>query len=134
MAAESQAVDAASAVWWRDPRYRAWFFQIVALAAVVGIGWYLVGNTVENMEKRGIASGFSFLETTAGFGIIQALIPYAETSSYFIALIVSLLNTILIAFVGVILATILGFTIGVARLSIRAIQNSICLMRGCDGG
>ena len=117
MAAESHAADATSAVWWRDPRYRAWIFQVVALAAVLGIGWYLVSNTVENMEKRGIASGFDFLETTAGFGIIQTLIPYAETSSYFVALVVGFLNTILIAFVGVILATMIGFTIGIARLS-----------------
>ncbi|MHA1537712.1 MAG: amino acid ABC transporter permease [Alphaproteobacteria bacterium] len=117
MTAESLSAAATSAVWWRDPRYRSWIFQALALALVVGIGWYLIGNTVDNMEKRGIASGFGFLETTAGFGIIQALIPYAETSSYFVALIVSLLNTILIAFVGVIFATMLGFTIGVARLS-----------------
>ena len=117
MAAESHAADATSAVWWRDPRYRAWIFQVVALAAVLGIGWYLVSNTVENMEKRGIASGFDFLETTAGFGIIQTLIPYAETSSYFVALVVGFLNTILIAFVGVVLATMIGFTIGIARLS-----------------
>ena len=119
MTAESLATapTAAAAVWWRDPRYRALIFQAFALALVVGIGWYLVSNVVENMDKRGIASGFGFLETTAGFGIIQALIPYSETSSYFVALIVSLLNTILIAFVGVVFATMLGFTIGVARLS-----------------
>ncbi len=117
MTADSHAVASSSAVWWRDPRYRALIFQALALALVVGIGWYLVSNTIDNMEKRGIASGFSFLETTAGFGIIQALIPYSETSSYFIALVVSFLNTILIAFVGVILATLLGFTMGIARLS-----------------
>ena len=117
MTADSQAMEAARAVWWRDPRIRAWIFQVLALVLVVAIGWYLVSNTVDNMEKRGIASGFSFLETTAGFGIIQTLIPYAETSSYFIALVVGFLNTILIAFVGVVLATMLGFTIGIARLS-----------------
>ncbi len=117
MTADSQAAASARAVWWRDPRYRAWIFQALALAMVVGIGWYLIGNTVENMERRGIASGFDFLDTTAGFGIIQTLIPYSETSSYFIALVVGFLNTILVAFVGVILATLLGFTIGIARLS-----------------
>ncbi|MHA1565981.1 MAG: amino acid ABC transporter permease [Alphaproteobacteria bacterium] len=115
--ADSHAGEAARAVWWRDPRYRAWIFQVLALILVVGIGWYLVSNTVDNMEKRGIASGFDFLETTAGFGIIQTLIPYAETSSYFVALVVGFLNTILIAFVGVVLATMIGFSIGIARLS-----------------
>ena len=117
MTAEPRASASARAVWWRDPRYRAWIFQALALVGVVGIGWYLIGNVVENMATRGIASGFGFLGTTAGFGIIQTLIPYAETSSYFVALVVGFLNTILIAFIGVILATLLGFTIGIARLS-----------------
>jgi general L-amino acid transport system permease protein len=104
-------------VWYRDPRIRALIFQALALVAVIWVGWYLASNTIENMARQGTATGFGFLENTAGFSIIQKLIPYSETSSYGIALIVSLLNTILIAFVGVLLATMLGFVIGVARLS-----------------
>jgi len=117
MTAGSLAAKPASAVWYRDPFIRSIFFQVVALAGVIWVGWYLASNTIANMERQNIASGFGFLETTAGFGIIQKLIPYSETSSYGTALIVSLLNTILIAFVGIILATMLGFIIGVARLS-----------------
>ena len=117
MTAGSVAAAPASAVWYRDPRIRSLIFQAVALVLVIYVGWYLASNTVENMARQGIASGFSFLENTAGFAIIQSLIPYSETSSYGIALLVSLLNTILIAFVGVLLATMLGFIVGVARLS-----------------
>ena len=117
MTAGSLATTPASAVWYRDPRIRSLIFQALALILVVWVGWYLAHNTVQNMARQGIASGFGFLETTAGFAIIQSLIPYSETSSYGVALIVSLLNTILLAFAGVALATMLGFIIGVARLS-----------------
>jgi len=117
MTAGSVAAAPASAVWYRDPRIRSLIFQAVALVLVIYVGWYLASNTVENMARQGIASGFGFLENTAGFAIIQSLIPYSETSSYGIALLVSLLNTILIAFVGILLATMLGFIVGVARLS-----------------
>ena len=117
MTAGSVAVAPASAVWYRDPRIRSLIFQAVALVLVIWVGWYLAHNTVQNMARQGIASGFDFLGTTAGFAIIQSLIPYSETSSYGIALVVSLLNTILIAVVGIIFATMLGFIIGVARLS-----------------
>jgi len=117
MTADSLATAPASAVWYRDPRIRAMIFQVAALVLVVWVGWYLAHNTVTNMERQGIASGFGFLASTAGFAIVQALIPYSETSSYGIALIVSLLNTILLAFAGIVLATTLGFIVGVARLS-----------------
>lgn len=117
MSAPADSLAPAKAVIWNDPRYRALFYQAVALTLVVGIGWYITDNTISNLAKRGIASGFSFLENTAGFGIIQSLISYSETSSYGIAFVVSLLNTILIAAVGVFFATLLGFSIGVARLS-----------------
>jgi general L-amino acid transport system permease protein len=117
MTAGSLATAPASAVWYRDPRIRSLIFQALALVLVIWVGWYLAHNTVQNMARQGIASGFGFLETTAGFAIIQTLIPYSETSSYGVALIVSLLNTILLAFAGVALATMLGFIVGVARLS-----------------
>ena len=101
-----------------DPQVRAIFYQVIALVAVVWVGWSIWDNTVTNMEKRGIASGFEFLETTAGFGIIQtAGIEYSEESTYGKAFVVSLVNTIIIAFTGIIAATILGFLLGVARLS-----------------
>ncbi|MGQ0674946.1 MAG: amino acid ABC transporter permease [Rhodospirillales bacterium] len=102
---------------WLDARYRAIFFQIALLILVVGFGAYIFNNTYRNLEIRGIASGFGFLGTTAGFDIIMYLVPYSRESSYGQALVVGLLNTLVVAAIGVVLATIVGFTMGVARLS-----------------
>ena len=75
-------------------------------------------NAIENLQRAHIASGFGFLSTTAGFDISQAFIPYgAATSTYGDAFIVGLLNTLLVAAIGIVLATILGFIVGIARLS-----------------
>ncbi|WP_130887541.1 amino acid ABC transporter permease, partial [Pseudomonas sp. Sample_21] len=100
-----------------DPRVRAWLFQIITVVAVVSLGWYLFDNTQTNLQHRGITSGFSFLERSAGFGIAQTLIDYTEADSYARVFVIGLLNTLLVTFIGVILATILGFIVGVARLS-----------------
>ncbi len=77
----------------------------------------IVNNTTANMQKAGLASGFDFLESTAGFSIIQALVPYSESSTYGQAFMVSLVNTLLVAVIGCLLATILGFLVGIGRLS-----------------
>ena len=102
---------------WNDPVYRALFFQAVVLFGVLGLGYILVSNTLSNLERQGIASGFGFLKSTAGFSILMTLVEYSEEDSYFWAFIVSLLNTLLVAGIGIFFATILGFLVGVARLS-----------------
>ncbi len=107
----------AKAVFWNDPQVRAIFFQILVLGAVIGAGAYLVNNTIANLERQGIASGFDFLGRTAGFSISMTLIEYSEENSYARAFLVSLINTLLVAFIGVIFATIIGFIVGIARLS-----------------
>ncbi|MFP3518780.1 ABC transporter permease subunit, partial [Pseudomonas sp. SIMBA_077] len=96
---------------------RAWVFQIITVALVVFVGWYLFNNTQTNLQHRGITSGFDFLERSAGFGIAQHLIDYTESDSYARVFFIGLLNTLLVSLIGVVLATILGFVIGVARLS-----------------
>ncbi|MGF0335968.1 amino acid ABC transporter permease [Ectopseudomonas toyotomiensis] len=100
-----------------DPQVRAWAFQIIAVIAVVALGWFLFQNTQANLEKRGIISGFAFLNNSAGFGIAQHLIDYTESDSYARVFLVGLLNTLLVSFIGIVLASILGFLLGVARLS-----------------
>ncbi|MBH3340962.1 amino acid ABC transporter permease [Pseudomonas mendocina] len=100
-----------------DPQVRAWAFQIIAVVAVVALGWFLFQNTQANLEKRGIISGFAFLNNSAGFGIAQHLIDYTESNSYGRVFVVGLLNTLLVSFIGIVLASILGFVLGVARLS-----------------
>ena len=102
---------------WNDPTYRALFFQALVLGGVISLGYFLVSNTLVNLERQGIASGFGFLKGTAGFSILMTLIDYSEEDSYFWAFIVSLLNTLLVAGIGIFFATILGFFIGVCRLS-----------------
>ena len=102
---------------WNDPRARALIVQAVVLVAVILLGLYLVNNTLDNMKARGIASGFSFLDKTAGFSIATHLIDYEEANTYGRAFVVGLLNTLLVSAIGIVLATALGFTIGVARLS-----------------
>lgn len=102
---------------WYDPRVRSLFFQAIAIALVFWGGWVLVDNTLSNMESRGISTGFGFLNKTAVFGIIMNLVPYDATMSYGRTFWVGLTNTLLVSAMGVVTATILGFIIGVARLS-----------------
>lgn len=100
-----------------DPRVRSLVSQVLLIVVVGWLVYAMVSNTIINLERQNIASGFGFLNTTAGFGIIQSMIPYAEDSSYGQAFLVSLLNTILVAAIGIVLTTILGFIVGIARLS-----------------
>lgn len=100
-----------------DPKVRGWVFQVLAIAAVVAIGWYLFHNTQSNLAQRGITSGFDFLDRSAGFGILQSLVPYTESDTYGRVFLVGLLNTLLVAVLGVVLATVIGFVVGIARLS-----------------
>ena len=102
---------------WTDPQLRAWLFQILAVASVIAFGWYLFDNTQQNLAQRGIVSGFGFLDNNAGFGIAQHLIDYNESNSYGRVFIVGLLNTLLVSVIGILFATVLGFLLGVARLS-----------------
>lgn len=102
---------------WNDPRFRAWFFQALALGIVGAFFWFIASNLVENLSRLNVASGFGFLQHTAGFGISQTLIEYSEASTYGRAFLVALLNTLLVAVLGIILTSILGFLIGIARLS-----------------
>jgi general L-amino acid transport system permease protein len=91
--------------------------QLVTLALVVaGIGW-LIANVADNLDRQNIASGFGFLNERAGFGISQTLIDYDEDDSYRQVLIIGLLNTLLVSALGIIFASVLGFLLGVGRLS-----------------
>ena len=103
---------------WSDPRFRNIVWQAVVLAIVVAIVWYLVRNTRHNLAARNIATGFGFLGSTSGIPIGEQLIPYTSgASTYARALLEGILNTLKVAVVGVVLATILGTLIGVGRLS-----------------
>ncbi|MCW5202267.1 amino acid ABC transporter permease [Desulfobulbus sp. US1] len=103
--------------WWNQGRNRVLLFQVLLILGTV-LFFFLIGaNALSNLEKQGITSGFSFLSQKAGFGIIQTLISYDESSTYGRTFLVGLLNTILISVLGIICATVLGFLVGIARLS-----------------
>jgi general L-amino acid transport system permease protein len=98
-------------------RVRSIALQLLLLAFVIWLGVMFVENARQNLAARNIVSGFGFFEQVAGFGISQTLIPYAESSTYGRAFLVGLLNTLLVAALGIIFATIIGFVVGIARLS-----------------
>ena len=102
---------------WNDPTIRSRTFQILTALVVIYFLWTIYQNTIINMERRGITTGFAFLGSPAGFGIVMSLIPYDETMSYGRTFYVGLLNTLLVSSLGIVAATILGFVIGIGRLS-----------------
>jgi general L-amino acid transport system permease protein len=102
---------------WRDPRVRSIVYQALTVIVFVLLVVYFVDNTLTNLRRQGIAAGFGFLDRTAGFDIGFSLIDYSAVSTYGRAFWVGLLNTLLVSAIGIVLATIVGFMIGLARLS-----------------
>jgi general L-amino acid transport system permease protein len=117
MSAVTQGQAAPRSSIFNDPKFRSTAIQVLLVLAIGWFAWRIVHNTQINLHNRNISSGFQFLWSTAGFGVNQALISYSETSSYGRALLVGLLNTLLVAGVGILFATLLGFTLGIMRLS-----------------
>jgi general L-amino acid transport system permease protein len=111
-------IDAPSkASFWYDPKVRAVLYQIGALAMVGLLAYYLMSNTLANLERQAIATGFGFLEKQASFEIGEVLIPYTAANTYARALLVGALNTLLVSFIGIIITIFLGTFVGIARLS-----------------
>jgi general L-amino acid transport system permease protein len=102
---------------WYDPDKRSIIYQIGAACLFAFVAWYLVSNTMANLEKQSIATGFGFLNKEAAFEIGESLIEYSAADRYMKALWVGFLNTLLVSFIGVILTVILGTFLGIARLS-----------------
>jgi len=102
---------------WSDERFRGIVWQVVVVGLVVGLIAWLWRNTVHNLDTRHIATGFGFLTREAGMPIADALIPYKPSDTYLRALAAGVLNTLRVAVIGIVLATILGTLIGIARLS-----------------
>jgi len=107
----------ARVAFYNDPKLRGIFYQIVLFAVVLWLGYEFVVNARDNLRAANIATGLGFLDRTAGFSINQTLIPYTESDTYGRVFVVGLLNTLLVAVIGIVLATILGFVVGISRLS-----------------
>jgi len=101
---------------WSDPVLRSILFQIIAVAMVAGGIWFLVKNTLSNLATSHISTGFDFLSRESGFAIGESIISYGPADTYLRAIAVGLLNTLVVACLGIVFATLLGTVIGVARL------------------
>ncbi len=100
-----------------DPRFRGLLVQAGTALALVSLVWVAVDNAATNMRARGIPTNFDFWDRVSGFDVNQTLISYSAVSTYGQAFWVGLLNTLLVAVIGVVFATLIGFTLGVMRLS-----------------
>ena len=107
----------AAVPFWRDAGKRAILIQVIALFIVGGASYYLFSNTQANLARQSIATGFGFFGKEASFEIGESLIRYSASDTYARALLVGVLNTLQVAFIGIILTTILGSVVGIARLS-----------------
>lgn len=102
---------------WADPRLRGVVFQAIALGLVVWLFWTMASNAADALRRSGQATGWGFLWNTAGFDIGFKLIDYTARDRHIDALVVGLLNTLMVSGLGIVLATLLGFFVGIARLS-----------------
>jgi general L-amino acid transport system permease protein len=107
----------AAGAWWNDRRVRAILYQIVFLAALVFGVWLLVDNTIVNLRERGLRSGFDFLRSRSGIPISESIIDWDPDDTFGRAYLVGILNTLRVGAIGIVLATILGTIVGIARLS-----------------
>ncbi len=110
---------------WNNPAVRSIAYQTALIGGVIAVGAYLVHNTLVNLDRQGIATGFGFLNREAAFEIGESLIEYSPADTYGRALVVGLLNTLCVAGIGIVLATILGTIIGIARLSTNWLINKL---------
>jgi general L-amino acid transport system permease protein len=102
---------------WHDPAIRGILYQILFVALIAAAAAFLIHNTLVNLRRQNIASGFGFLDREAAFGIGETLIAYSPADTYARAFLVGLLNTLYVSALGIVLATVLGTVIGIARLS-----------------
>lgn len=111
---------------WRSQAFRGLIYQVVAIALIAMLVWFLAHNTLNNMKIRGIQSGFDFLSGPAGFDIGESLYPFDSSQPYWQAFVVGLTNTLRVAILGIILTTILGTLLGIGRFSRNALVRGIC--------
>jgi len=102
---------------WYDPDKRSILYQVGAVCLLTFVAWYLISNTLINLERQSVTTGFGFLNKEAAFEIGESLVSYSAVDRYAKALLVGFLNTLLVSFIGILLTVILGTIIGIARLS-----------------
>jgi len=109
-----------------DPKVRSFVFQTVVVVLLVGGVYWIVNNVIDNLTRLHIASGFGFLRGRAGFDISDSAIAYTSDSTYGRAILVGIINTLIVAAVGIVTASIIGFFVGIGRLSHNWLIQKIC--------
>ncbi|MCJ8051907.1 amino acid ABC transporter permease [Shinella curvata] len=109
-----------------NPALRSVVYQVVTLVVIIAAVWYAWNNVVQNLARANMTAGFGFLNSRAGFDLAQTLISYSSDSTYFRALQVGLLNTLVVAAAGIVTATIVGLLVGVGRLSHNWLVARLC--------
>jgi general L-amino acid transport system permease protein len=111
---------------WRSRAFRGVVYQVVAVAIIALVAWYLTSNTLTNLRVRGIQSGFDFLIQPTGFGIGESIISFDSSAPYWKAFLVGLTNTVRVALIGIVIATLVGTAVGIGRLSTNFLLRSVC--------
>ena len=108
------------------PEFRQAIYQILLVVCLIFAFWTIAANVSDNLARQNIASGFGFWNRTAGFDISQSLIAFSNQSTYGQVFWVGLLNTLLVAAIGIVFATIIGFVVGIGRLSSNWLIARVC--------
>jgi len=114
---KNKKTNKSSVAFYNNPDNRAIIYQVIALVSIGIFSYYILNNMFVNIEKRGINTGFDFLGSEAGFGIITHLISYTETDTYGRVFVIGILNTLLVSVIGIFFASIIGLLVGIGRLS-----------------
>ncbi|WP_275790939.1 amino acid ABC transporter permease [Pararhizobium gei] len=109
-----------------NPALRSIIYQVLTLVLIVGAVYYAATNAAQNLARANMSAGFGFLNSRAGFDVAQSLLPYSADSTYFQALKVGLVNTLVVAVCGIVTATIVGLLIGIGRLSRNWLIGRLC--------
>ena len=109
-----------------NPALRSVVYQVVTLVVIIAAVWYAWNNVVQNLARANMTAGFGFLNSRAGFDVAQSLIDYSSDSTYFRALQVGLINTLVVAAAGIVTATIVGLLVGIGRLSHNWLIAKLC--------
>ena len=107
-------------------RTRALLYQAILVSLLLGLGYWLLNNTLTNLRARGIQSGFDFLFDTAGFDIGESMVTYESTYAYWQAFVVGLLNTLRVSVLGIMICTVWGTLLGLGRVSNNALARGLC--------
>jgi general L-amino acid transport system permease protein len=123
-----QIINLPKVAWWRDEKIRGILYQVLLLVGLAFVFSFLANNLTSNLDKQGVQTGFDFLWTqTAGFDISYTpFVDFSPDDTHATVLLIGIINTLIIGITGVILATILGFVIGVGRLSHNWVLARVC--------